>query len=194
MTREEDVHRAGPGRPDFARAPVSLEDLELLKTTVFFTAEDQRYLRLAGDVLADQLGAVLDAWFRPHPHLYAYFTGPDGQLDLRYVEAVKTRSGEWILETCRRPYDQAWLDYTYEVGLRHHRARKNQTDGVSAPPHIPLRYLIAFSYHTTDVIKPFLAKKGHAAGDVQKMHEAWCKSVIIQVALWSRPYAKEEDW
>jgi hypothetical protein len=26
---------------------------------------------------------------------------------------------------------------------------------------------------------------------VEKMHQAWFKSVVLQVALWSQPYAKE---
>jgi hypothetical protein len=128
------------------------------------------------------------------PHLYCYFTDLSGKPDREYVEAVRKRSGEWILDTCRGPYDQTWLDYTHEVGLRHHRAKKNQTDRVSSVPHIPLRYMIAFIYHTIEMIRPFLANKGHVGDEVQKMHAAWCKSVILQVALWSYVYAKEGDW
>lgn len=173
---------------------MGLDALERLKQTVSFTHADEGYLRLAGDVLGDQLEEVLDAWFQAPPHLYSYFTGPDGALDLRYVAAVRRRSGEWILETCRRPYDQAWLDHLHEIGLRHHRTKKNQTDGVASAPHVPLRYVIAFTYHTMAMIKPFLSKKGHDAGEVQKMYDAWCKSVILQVALWSYPYTKEGDW
>ncbi|PYN94602.1 MAG: protogloblin ApPgb [Candidatus Rokuibacteriota bacterium] len=172
----------------------SLSELDLLEKTVSFTAEDERQLRLAADVLVDQLDEVLDAWFRPHPHLYQYFSSPDGALDIRYVEAVRKRSGEWILDTCRRPHDQAWLDAVHEIGLRHHRTKKNLTDGVASVPHIPLRYVIAFIYHTIEVIKPFLGKKGHDSDDVRRMAEAWSKSVILQVALWSRVYAKDGDW
>ena len=43
-------------------------------------------------------------------------------------------------------------------------------------------------------IRPFLAKKGHPAEDVGRMHEAWCKTVMLQVTLWSLSYAKEGDW
>jgi len=181
---------ASPAAP----SPVSLEELDLLKKTVSFTEADERYLRLAGDVLADQLEEVLDAWFQAHPHLFAYFATPDGVLDLRYLTAVRRRSGEWILGTCRRSYDRSWLDDVHEIGLRHHRTKKNRTDGVAAVPHVPLRHVIAFSYHTMAMIKPFLAKRGHEAGVVQKMHDAWCKSVILQVALFSRGYTKDEDW
>jgi hypothetical protein len=40
-------------------------------------------------------------------------------------------------------------------------------------------------------VKPFLAKKGHSAEEVEKMHQAWFKAVVLQVALWSRPYVRE---
>jgi hypothetical protein len=29
---------------------------------------------------------------------------------------------------------------------------------------------------------------------VEKMHQAWTKSVIMQVALWCYPYTREGDW
>ena len=44
------------------------------------------------------------------------------------------------------------------------------------------------------MFRPFLAGKGHAATDVERMHEAWRKSVLLQVALWSYAYTKEGDW
>jgi hypothetical protein len=50
---------------------------------------------------------------------------------------------QWILDTCRRPYDQAWLDYQHEIGLRHHRSKKNRTDGVRSVDYIPLRYVVS---------------------------------------------------
>jgi hypothetical protein len=181
-------------RSSLAPSPVTLEELDFLKRTVFFTEEDASYLRLAGDVVADQLPEIIEVWFSAHPYLYQYFRGPDGKLIWHYVEAVRQRSAEWILESCRRTYDQAWLDYTYEVGLRHHRTKKNVTDQVVAPPLIPLRYVIAFSYHTIEMLRPFLGAKGHAESEVQKMHQAWRKSVILQIAVWSYPYVKEGDW
>ncbi len=38
------------------------------------------------------------------------------------------------------------------------------------------------------IIKPFLAKNGHTASDIEKMHQAWSKSLGLQAALWSEPY------
>ncbi|HZU04548.1 MAG TPA: protoglobin domain-containing protein [Chloroflexota bacterium] len=185
------------GTAAVARSPLTLEDLRLLKETVLFTDEDERYLRLAGQVLADQVEAVLDLWYGfvgSHPYLVYYFTGPDGQPIPAYLAAVRRRFGQWILDTCNRPYDQDWLNYQYEIALRHHRTKKNQTDQVQSVPHIPLRYLIAFIYPITATIKDFLARKGHSAEEVEKMYQAWFKAVVLQVALWSLPYAKEGDF
>lgn len=179
------------------QSPVTLKDLEKLKQAVLFTAEDAKYLKMAGEVLKDQIDAVLDLWYGfvgSHPHLVYYFSGPDGKPDANYLAAVRKRFGQWIIDTCTRPYDQTWLNYQHEIGLRHHRTKKNQTDGVRSVPHIPLRYLIAFIYPITATIKPFLAKKGHSPDDVDKMHQAWFKSVTLQVALWSYPYAKDGDF
>ncbi|MFN4219178.1 MAG: protoglobin domain-containing protein [Candidatus Bipolaricaulia bacterium] len=180
-----------------APSPITMKEFEELKKAVLFSAEDEKYLKMAGEVLKDQIDAVLDLWYGfvgSHPHLVYYFSGPDGKPDANYLAAVRKRFGQWILDTCTRPYDQTWLNYQHEIGLRHHRTKKNQTDNVRSVPHIPLRYLIAFIYPITATIKPFLAKKGHSPDEVDKMHQAWFKSVTLQVALWSYPYAKDGDF
>jgi hypothetical protein len=178
------------GTAEAARSPVSMEEFADLQKATMFTEEDVRYLRMAGEVLADQVEDILDLWYGwvgSQPHLVYYFSGPDGQPDMNYLQAVRRRFGQWILDTCNRPYDRDWLNYQHEIGLRHHRAKKNQTDGVRSVPHIPMRYLVAFIYPITATIKPFLTKKGHSPEDVEKMHQAWTKSVIMQVALWCHP-------
>ena len=180
-----------------ARSPLGIEDLELLKQTVLFTDEDEEYLRLAGDVLEDQVDEVLDLWYGfvgSHPHLIHYFSDPDGEPDSDYLARVRERFKLWILDTCRRTYEREWLDYQQEIALRHTRAKKNRTDGSRAPEHIPLRYMVAFIYPITATIEQFLANKGHSAEEVEKMHQAWFKSVVLQVTLWSYPYAREGDY
>jgi len=178
-----------------AKSPLSEQDFDLLKQSVLFTDEDVRYLRLAGEALQDQIEEVLDVWYgfvAAHPHLVHYFSGADGKPNPEYLAAVRKRFGQWIRDTCAANYDRAWLGYQQEIGLRHTRAKKNQTDNVrSAAHHIHLRYLIAFIYPITATIRPFLAKKGHSAEEIEKMHQAWFKSVVLQVALWNVPYAKE---
>ena len=81
-----------------------------------------------------------------------------------------------------------------EIGLRHHRSKKNQTDQVDAVDVIHFRYLAALIYPITATLKPFLAKKGHSAEQVDRMHQAWIKSVLLQVILWSYPYIREGDF
>jgi hypothetical protein len=58
--RTSEVPGYGYGAPDTAHSPLGMEDLDLLKQTVLFTGEDERYLRMAGDVLEDQIEDVLD--------------------------------------------------------------------------------------------------------------------------------------
>ena len=185
------------GALDVARSPISVEELDLLKQTVLFTEEDEQYLRMAGEVLHDQIDDVLDLWYGfvgAHPHLVYYFQAPDGQPIGAYLERVRARFGQWILDTCNRPYDRDWLDYQMEIALRHHRVKKNRTDNVQSVPIIPLRYIGAFIYPITATIKDFLAKKGHSVEAVEKMHQAWFKSVVLQVVLWSYPYVREGDF
>lgn len=185
------------GEETVPQSPISLEDFGLLKKSVLFTEEDETYLRQAGEVLADQVADVLDLWYGfvgSHPHLVYYFTGPDGKPDADYLAAVRKRFGQWILDTCNRSYDQDWLNYQHEIGLRHHRTKKNQTDKVQSVPNISHRYMVAFIYPITATIKPFLAKKGHSSDEVEKMYQAWFKSVVLQVALWNYPYVKDDDF
>jgi len=185
------------GTAEVARSPVSLEELRWLEQAVGWTEEDARYLRMAGDVLEGQIEEVLDLWYGfvgSTPHLVHYFSDPQGRPIASYLEAVRRRFGQWILDTCRRPRDRDWLDYQHEIALRHHRTKKNRTDGVASVDHIPLRYVIALVAPIALTIKPFLARKGHPPEEVEKMHGAWVKAVVLQAALWSEPYAREGDW
>ncbi|UFP94788.1 protoglobin domain-containing protein [Gloeobacter morelensis] len=185
------------GSDAVARSPLSAEEFDLLKKTVLFGAEDERYLRLAGEVLADQIEAVLDVWYGfvgSHPHLAIYFSSPEGVLDTEYLTRVRARFHQWILDTCNRPYDTDWLNYQQEIGLRHTRAKKNLTDHVRSVPYIGMRYMIAFIYPITATVKPFLANKGHSAEEVEKMHQAWFKSIVLQVTLWCLPYVEPANF
>ena len=189
----------GYGTQQVARSPLNLEDLDLLKRTVLFTEEDEEHLRMAGDVLEAQTREILDVWYGfvgSHPHLIRYFSDAgNDQPNAEYLGRVRQRFEQWILDTCRRPYDQEWLDYHYEIALRHTHAKKNQADGAhGTPDHIGLRYMITFIYPVTATMKPFLANGGHSAEQVDKMHDAWFKAVTLQVTLWSYPYAKEGDF
>jgi hypothetical protein len=186
------------GTSAVARSPVSLADFELLKQSVLWSDEDTKYLRLSYDVVKDQVEAILDVWYGfvgSRPHLLASFTDKrHGEPLDHYLAAVRKRFGQWILDTARAEYDQKWLDYQHEIGLRHHRRKKNRTDGADSTDIVPFRYLIALVFPVTFTLKPFLMQKGYAADEVEKMHAAWVKSCLLQVTLWSHPYVKEGDF
>jgi hypothetical protein len=180
--------------PDVVPSPVTGEEVDLLKATLLWSDEDDRYLRMAGEVLADQVDDVLELWYGyvgSHPHLVHDFSDGDGQPIGLYLERVRARFAQWVRDVCSRPYDDAWRDYQHEIGLRHTRAKKNQTDGVDSVPEIALRYLIAFVFPITATMRSFLASQGHATEEVDGMHTAWFKAVVLHVCLWSQPYAPE---
>jgi hypothetical protein len=186
------------GTDSVAKSPISLEDWEALKKSALFSEEDVFYLRLSQDILADQVGDLLKVWrgiIFDHPHLRAYDENPStGKVDTEYAASVGKRFGQWVLDTARAEFDQAWLDYQYEIGLRHHRAKKNKTDGGHTLNHIRARDLIAFSAAIVVPMKPFLARKGHPPEIVNRMYDAWWKAMILQVTLWSQPYIRDGDF
>jgi hypothetical protein len=185
------------GTDAVARSPVGLQELEPLKETLLLGDDDLAALRRSGEVLAPRVEEILDVWYGfvgANPHLLAAFSGPDGQPDQAYLAAVRQRFGRWILDTARADYDQAWLDYQHEIGLRHHRTGKNRTDGARAADHIPLRYVLALLVPITTTLKPFLAEGGAAPVEVEAMHQAWVKAVLLQVILWSHPYVRDGDF
>jgi hypothetical protein len=176
------------------RSPVTLDDVALLKSTLLWSDEDDRYLAMAGEVLADQVDDVLELWYGyvgSHPHLVHYFADRDGQPIGEYLERVRARFAQWVRDVCAREHDQRWLDYQHEIALRHTRERKNRTDGVESVPEVPLRYMIAFVFPITATMRRFLAGKGHSAEDIDGMHAAWFKAVVLHVCLWAHPYAGE---
>jgi Protoglobin len=185
------------GTDTVPRSPVGLDELQLLRATLLLGESDLAALRRSGDLLAPRVEEILDVWYGfvgANPHLLAAFTGPDGQPDQAYLAAVRRRFGRWILDTARAEFDQAWLDYQHEIGLRHHRSGKNRTDGARAADHIPLRYVLALLVPITTTLKPFLAEGGAEAAEVEAMHQAWVKAVLLQVILWSHPYVRDGDF
>lgn len=181
-----------------AQSPVTLADFERMQKSALFGEEDVKYLRLSHDVLKDQIEAILDVWYgfvASTPHLVASFTAKsDGKPLGDYLGAVRKRFGQWILDSARAAYDQKWLDYQHEIGLRHHRKKKNLTDGAASTDIVPFRDMFLLVFPITFTLKPFLAKKGHPAEEVDKMHAAWLKSCLLQVTLWSHPYVKDGDF
>jgi hypothetical protein len=185
------------GQSETASSPVSMEDLHKIEQTATLAEEDERYLQMAGEVLESQAEELVGAWrsvIGSQPHLASTFVGSDGKPDERYKAAVKLRLVQWVIDTCRRPRDQAWLNYQEEIALRHTSLEKNLTDDACTFPYVPLRYVLAFAAVIVTTVRPFLAQQGHSDADVQGMHDAWTKAVLLQMALWAQPYVNNGEW
>lgn len=186
------------GERKLAKAPYTMADLKGLQASLLFTAEDVEALRQSKEILADQTDAILDVWYgfvASTPELVYFFSNAkSGEPDGAYLEAVRKRFALWILDTADANYDQRWLDWQYEIGLRHNRLKKNKTDGAPSVAQVNFRYIPALTIPVTTTLKPFLAKKGASPADVEKMHAAWVKSVLMQSILWSQPYIKDGEF
>lgn len=184
---------AGYAYGSVATSPVSVKELDLLKKTVLFDDADVANLRRMGTILESRIDALLDVWYGfvgGNEHLLHYFTSggvPNGA----YLQAVRARFGQWVRDTCNRSYDQEWLDYQYEVALRHHRAKKNITDGVNSVPIIHYRYIVAFIVPLTLTVRPFLAEGGVSDSDIDEMMASWLKALTLTAILWTYPYVTE---
>ena len=60
------------GSPSTAKSPITLQEFEALKQSATFTKEDEHWLRVAGETLADQTKELVGKWrdiIAKHPHL-----------------------------------------------------------------------------------------------------------------------------
>lgn len=198
MSQDTISEYTSPGRGPMPAAPISMQEFQEMAETALFTNEDVQYLRMSWDALRDQVDAVLDVWYNfiaTHPPLIQTFSRrSDGQPDQRYLAAVRHRFARWIEVTAQANYNQQWLNDQYEIGRRHHRTAKNQTDHVDSVDIVPFRYIAPLISPLATTLKPFLANKGHTPDQVEKMSQSWLKSMLLQVTLWSQPYVKEGDF
>ena len=180
------------GTASVKTSPVSLDELEKLKISAGFTAEDEQLLRLAGEALAGQTKQIVSHWrsgiIAGIPHLARHSRTPGGDAIPEYLAQSNLRFEQWILDTCLRPYDQDWLNYQQEIALRHTSLKKNQADGFKSTAFVPFHDIAAFVAVMNDTIKPYLAAGGNTADEVEGMHRAWCRSLQMQIALWSKAY------
>lgn len=179
------------------KAPITLGELEEIQKSLLMSEEDIRYLRRSRDVLEPHVEELVGVWYGfvgSNPHLLKYFSSAAGEPDAEYLARVRARFERWVLDTAEAEYDQEWLDYQFEIGRRHHRVGKNATDNADAIDHIHFRHLPALTIPVTTTLRPFLERGGHSAAEVDKMHAAWVKSVLLQSILWSYPYVNDGDF
>tara|TARA_A100001391_G_scaffold192590_1_gene166955 strand:+ start:1370 stop:2074 length:705 start_codon:yes stop_codon:yes gene_type:complete len=185
------------GSKSIERAPITLGELEELKLSLLMSDEDIKYLRMSREVLAPNVEELVGVWYGfvgGNEHLLKYFSNSAGEPDMDYLGRVRERFEQWVLDTAQAEYDQEWLDYQFEIGRRHHRVGKNTTDHANAIDHINFRHLSALTIPVTTTLRPFLERGDHTAEEVDKMHAAWVKSVLMQTILWSYPYVHEGDF
>lgn len=65
---------------------------------------------------------------------------------------------------------------------------------VRSTPFVPLRDIVGFAAVMNQTIRPYLAAKGDSTEEVEAMHRAWCKSLQLQLALWTRAFSGRDEW
>ena len=193
----EQIHGYEYGTARAARSPLTLEDLERLKEVVWLTDEDEAALREAAAILADQADEMVSAYrarLGELPWMAPYSQHPDGTPNPRYGAASKPRFDRWIIDACTRPLDQDWLNYQHEIGLRHTTAKKTKTDNADSLDHIPMRYLLAFTAVVIATAREYLAVTGAPPEQVDRMHSAFTKSVMLHLTVWTRAYVDDPTW
>jgi hypothetical protein len=182
------------GSSSLNKSPVTMQEFESLKRAMLLGEEDIRALKMSREILEGQTDAILDVWYgfvASTPELVYFFkNNKTGQPDGAYLAAVRKRFAQWILDTASANFDQRWLDYQYEIGLRHAPAKKNKTDKADSTKLVNFRYIPALTIPITATLKPFLEKKGATPAQVEQMHAAWVKVVLLQSILWSYPYVQ----
>lgn len=196
-TAEPEIPGYTMGDRTVRKAPITLGELEEIQKSLLMSDEDIRYLRMSRGVLEPHVEELVGVWYGfvgSNPHLLKYFSSAAGEPDAEYLARVRARFERWVLDTADAEYDQEWLDYQFEIGRRHHRVGKNDTDNAKAIDHIHFRHMPALTIPVTTTLRPFLERGGHSAADVDKMHAAWVKSVLLQSILWSYPYVNDGDF
>lgn len=184
--------------PSLAPATLALADLDRMKQVVLLGEADVAALRRSRALLAGRVNEILDIWYGfvgAHDFLLSSFVDThSGQPIGTYLERVRARFGQWILDTAAAEYDESWLAWQLEIGKRHHRVGKNKTDSARAPAVVPYRHLPLLAQPIVDTLRPFLEAPGVSRDDADGMQNAWRKAVLLQVTLWSQPYVIEGDY
>lgn len=185
------------GDPQLARARLSLDEVEQIKSTLQWSGADEDALRESGDLLAPHVDALLDDWYgfiRSQPPLIATFSGASGEPDQQYLDAVRARFRQWVFDTASAQYDQQWLDYQLEIGRRHTSDGKNTTDRVQAARVVPFRFMFPMMEPVLGALRKHLTRAGASGQQADEMERAWRKSLLLQLTLWSEPYVREGEY
>lgn len=179
-------------------SPIGPADFAAMKEAALFGEDDVRALRRSGPILEPKTDAILDVWYGfvgSKPFLLEHFSHPETkEPSADYLGRVRARFGQWIRDTAAANYDEGWLRWQQEIGRRHHRTGKNETDGATSTAIVPFRFLFPLAQPIVHTLRPFLEHTGEPRDAVDAMQDAWRKSVLLQVTLWSMPYIHEGDF
>ena len=179
-------------------SPISSQEFEEMKEAVLFGPDDVTALNHSLPIVDPQIDKILDVWYGfvgSKPFLLKHFShSQTGEPIPDYLERVRARFGQWIRDTAQANYDDTWLRYQIEIGRRHHRVGKNKTDNAQSSALVPFRFLPLLAQPIVDTLRPFLESGGNDREAVDAMQNAWRKSVLLQVTLWSHPYVIRGDY
>jgi hypothetical protein len=200
MNRSEDTTWSIPGydygTTKSATSPVSETELLQMEQTAGWTSDEANFLAQHADLFRAKAEAMVDSWraiIGSQTHLAHWFVKPDGASDDQYKASVKHRFVQWVIDVAVRPHDRDWLNYQFEIGLRHTPVKKNVTDGAHTPPVVPFRYLVGFIPIVLP-IRSFFQDAIQDEDDLKRLESAWTKAVLLHVTLWSRAYMSAELW
>jgi hypothetical protein len=145
------------GGDEVAKSPITLQWEELQDSALFSASS----ICLSEGILRDQVDDLLKVWrgvIFDHPFLALTTkirkrTRPIANPPLRVAKLF------WPVGTARTKSDQAWFDYQHEIGLCHHRTKKDKTDQSQTLGHIRARDLLAFSAAIFVPMKVHLQRK-----------------------------------
>jgi len=167
---------AAPGFPDRAQ-------IELLMSMGLFSADDEIALRKAWAILKDQTDDYLDMTLGM---LAAYPALRREQYTVDWLDnpsGLRDRFRQWLLETCFSPYDPHWIKQLYSEKL---------LSGSALTPGF--RHIVALAYPLAAMARPFLLVCESDHHDIERMQCALLKAILLQVALLSKLYVKDELW
>lgn len=82
---------------------------------------------------------------------------------------------------------------TPEPVIEHPERIPGYTYGTAEAATSPLT-LLAFTAVVIATSRDYLGAKGASAEQVDRMHAAFTKSVLLHVTVWTRPYVDAADW
>lgn len=175
----------------------AVEEVELLWRIGLFSSDDERALRRLWRVLKGQTDDYLDmvlGMVAAYPALATTLAATCRENlgdSMDGSATVRPLFREWLFETCLTPRDPSWLKQLYSLYSNPSSERPMQAISAKLPG---FRYLIALSFPLVATLRSLLVGADLAHQEIERMQFAFLKAILLQVALLSKLYVKEEVW